>query len=287
MKINKKNPLLGAHMSIAGGVKNALIAGESIGCTAIQIFTASNRQWSFKTIDKSAVQEFIKQQQQSSIQIVASHASYLINLGSPKKDIVEKSRQALAAELARCEQLAIPYAVVHPGACLGTDETECLDRIADNISLVLEESPGKCMILLENTAGQGSNVGYTFEQLGYIRAHVKEKKRVGICFDTCHACAAGYSFNTQADYQKMWHDFDNFVGIENLKIIHLNDSMKPCGSRVDRHEHIGKGTIGLEAFRYIMNDDIFVEIPKILETPKEKDLKDDKINLATLKNLIE
>lgn len=286
MKITKKTPLLGAHMSISGGVKNALTAGESVGCTAIQIFTANNRQWSLKPIQNEAVEEFIKQKKLSPIQIVVSHGSYLINLGSPNKAVIEKSIRALEAELMRCNQLCIPYTVIHPGASLKTDETECLNRIAKNISLVLKNNTGKCMILLENTAGQGSNLGYKFEHLAHIRKNISPKDRVGICFDTCHAFAAGYDFRTPENYKAMWKKFDEIIGLNHLKALHINDSKKECGSRVDRHEHIGKGLIGIVAFHQIMNDSKFLNIPKILETPKEKDLHDDIKNLAMLKKLI-
>lgn len=286
MKITKKNPLLGAHMSISGGVKNALISGESIGCTAVQLFTANNRQWSLKTINKNDVQEFLEHKKTSPIQIVVSHASYLINLGSPNKDVAEKSIRALEAELQRCDQIGVPYTVIHPGASLGTDESKCLDRIAKNLSTALENSPGQCMVLLENTAGQGSNLGYNFEQLATIMKNTSPKKRIGVCFDTCHAFAAGYDFRDKKSYNTLWKDFDSIVGLEHLKVIHLNDSKKECGSRVDRHEHIGEGKIGKEGFKHIMNDNRFIDIPKILETPKEKDLKDDVKNLATLKKLV-
>lgn len=286
MKITHNNPLLGAHMSIAGGPKNALIAGESIGCTAIQIFTASNRQWSFAPVKDADVTGYLEYKKTSSIQSIISHASYLINLGSPEKLTVEKSIKALEAELNRCDQLNIPFLVMHPGAHLDTGVDACLERIAENINTILETTKFSCSILLENTAGQGTNVGYTFEQLATIRKHIHHKKRVGICFDTCHACAAGYNFSTQSSYKKLWDDFDAAIGLENLKAIHMNDSKKAIGSHVDRHEHIGEGAIGLDAFSYIMNDKRFLMIPKILETPKDETLRDDIRNLATLKSLL-
>lgn len=286
MKITKQNPLLGAHMSIAGGVQNALLEGERIHCTAIQLFTANNRQWSFNAINDADVAAFLTLKKQSSIQATVSHACYLINVGSFDTVIAQKSVKALEAELARCQQLEIPYAVMHPGAHVGSGEEACMREIAKNIDLVLEKMGGACQILLENTAGQGSNVGYTFEQLAFIRSQIHHKQWVGVCVDTCHAFAAGYDFTTEDGYTKMWKEFDKTVGLENLRALHLNDSKKGIGSRVDRHEHIGQGAIGLQAFAYIMNDDRFIEIPKILETPKEKDLQDDIRNIATLKGLI-
>lgn len=286
MKISKKNPLLGAHMSIAGGVKNALIRGESIGCTAIQIFTANNRQWSLQKISDDQVQEYLDYKKQSSIQSVISHAIYLLNVGSENTDIAQKSRDALEMELIRCDQLEIPCTVLHPGAHVQSTEEQCLERIAANINLVLNKNNTSCMILLENMAGQGSSIGHAFEQLAQIIDAIENKKRIGVCFDTCHAFAAGYNFTTDNGYKKMWDDFDASVGLKYLKAIHLNDSKKACGARVDRHDHIGQGLIGLEAFTLIMNDDRFVHIPKILETPKEKDLEDDVRNLKILRNLI-
>lgn len=286
MKITKQNPLLGAHMSIAGGVHHALLEGEKIGCTAIQLFTANNRQWSFNSIPAHEVELFLELKQKSSIQTIMSHACYLINIGSPDATIIEKSARALAAELARCQQLEIPYAVVHPGAYTTSDPESCMQRIAQNIDSILEKMGDACHILLENSAGQGSNVGYTFEQLAYIHSHIHHKKWVGICLDSCHAFAAGYSFATKEQYQAMWKEFDDRIGLQNLKALHINDSKKGLGSRVDRHEHIGQGAVGLEAFSLIMNDDRFVDIPKILETPKEKELIEDIRNIAVLKSLI-
>lgn len=287
MKITKKHPLLGAHMSIAGGVKNAIIAGESIDCTAIQIFTASNRQWSFDLIDEEDVQEFLELKAKSPIQFIMSHACYLINIGSPDHTIAQKSIRALEAEIGRCAQLQLPCVTFHPGAALTSTEESCLDRIAENLDTALENTKDShCMVLLENTAGQGSNVGYTFEQLAAIRAKSHHKKRIGICLDTCHAFAAGYDFTTPDHYKQMWHTFDKVIGLEHLKAIHMNDSKKGIGSRVDRHEHIGQGAIGLDAFSLVMNDNSLIHVPKILETPKDETLKDDVRNMATLLDLV-
>lgn len=286
MKITKQNPLLGAHMSIAGGVKNALTAGESIGCTAIQIFTTNNRQWSLKHLPEGDVASYLEYKKQSSIQSVIAHAIYLLNLGSNSPAVAQQSCLALESELVRCDQIKIPYTVLHPGAYLNTNEESCLERIAHNLNKVFDTSSTSCTVLLENMAGQGSYVGYTFEQLAKIIEKVDNKERIGICFDTCHAFAAGYDFSTQSTYNQMWNDFDAIIGLKYLKALHLNDSKKERGSRVDRHDHIGKGLIGLDSFRFIMNDDRFTHIPKILETPKEKDLAEDVLNLKTLRDLI-
>lgn len=286
MKPSLSHPLLGAHMSIAGGAVNALTSGESIGCTAIQIFTASNRQWSTNLLHEDDVLSFLEHKKKSPIQIVMSHCSYLINIGSSDHAVGQKSIIALKAELLRCEQLHLPFAVLHPGSYKNGETTDCMDRIIKGLNTVLEDAPGKCMILLENSAGQGSSVGTTFEELAYLRHGVHHKKRIGFCIDTCHAFAAGYNYLNPQDYHAMWKKFDDILGLENLKAMHLNDSKKGLGSRVDRHEHIGHGAIGKEGFSLIMNDKKLAEIPKILETPKEKDLKDDVRNLEFLRSLI-
>ena len=273
----------GAHMSIAGGLDKAITAGQSIGCTTVQLFTKSNRQWGCNKLTTEEIALFKKAVSVSAINPVVAHAAYLINIGSPTKDIETKSIKSLITELDRCNQLAIPYLVLHPGSHLDTDEQICLDQIIDNLNGIFSGNPGDSMILLELMSGQGSTVCYTFEQLAYIYKHVRAKKRIGICFDTAHAWAAGYDFSTQHTYDAMWQQFNDIVGIENLKAIHVNDSKSPRGSHVDRHETIGKGTIGLESFQILMNDERFFDIPKILETPKET-LDDDIYNMKILKD---
>ena len=285
MAEKKQRLLFGAHMSIAGGIHLALERGESIGCTAIQIFTKSNRQWSAKkliTQDSNAFKTALKQ---SPIKSVIAHATYLINIGSPKKEIYQKSIKALALELQRCDQLGVPYLVLHPGSHLGTGEEECLQRIANNLNDVFDKAPGKTKILLETMAGQGSSVCYAFEHIAEILSKSAFKKRLGVCFDTCHAFVAGYDLRTKKTYEDTWKEFDKIIGLKKLKAIHLNDSKKELGSRVDRHEDIGKGTLGLEPFKLLFNDERFFDIPKILETPKD-DLKNDLRNMETIKKLI-
>lgn len=282
-----KTILLGAHISIAGGIEKSILRGESIKGTCIQIFTASNRQWSFKTFSLEQIDAFKKNWNASSIKYVFSHASYLINLGSPKKETQGKSITALVAELTRCDQLGLPYVILHPGSSLTSDPEECMKLIAQNLDKAIEESAGSTQILLENMAGQGTAVAYRFEQLAYIYKHIRNKDRVGICFDTAHAFAAGYNFATPEAYEAMWQQFDQLIGLKNLKAIHINDSKKSLGSRVDRHEHIGKGKIGLEAFRLLMNDKRFSLIPKVLETPKGEDLREDHQNMMVLINLLD
>jgi len=276
--------LLGAHMSIAGKMSLAIERGESIGCTAIQIFTKSNRQWHAKPLTDEETMSFKKAYKDSSIQSVITHAAYLINIGSPDKEIEKKSIHALEIELNRCADLTIPYLVLHPGSHGNTDEESCLARISANIDKILSAT-SDCTILLETMAGQGSSVGHTFEHLAQIIKHSKHKRRIGVCFDTCHAFVAGYDFRTEKTYDLMWEQFDKIIGINKLKAIHINDSQKDVGSRVDRHADIGKGKIGLKAFELLLNDPKLFDIPKVLETPKT-DLSDYKRNMETLIDLI-
>ncbi|MDR3551050.1 MAG: deoxyribonuclease IV [Candidatus Babeliales bacterium] len=286
MQKNKHTLLLGAHMSIAQNFEHALQLGESIGCTAIQIFTKSNRQWVAKKISDQQAASFHEALKKTTIKSVITHATYLINIGSPDSATSKKSTAALIDELERCALLTIPYLVLHPGASLKTNEQECLERIADNINEALAKTPHTTNLLLETMAGQGSTIGNTFEQLALIREKVETKSRLGICFDTCHAFAAGYDFRTSQTYNKMWADFDATIGLTNLKAMHLNDSKKELGSHVDRHDDIGKGQLGLKVFELLVNDERFFDIPKILETPKTTGLLEDKKNMETIKSLI-
>lgn len=281
----KHKLLLGSHMSIAGGVEQALYRGAALGCTAIQIFTSSNRQWNTKEFSSESIMAFKQAQTETNITTVIAHASYLINLGSISAEIVQKSAQALHYELIRCNQLGIRYLVLHPGSGAMPD-IECLKQIATELSQILKKDATQVTILLENTAGQGSSVGYSFEHLAYLRKSIVPSERIGICFDTCHAYAAGYDFSTPQNYQAMWDTFDSLIGLEHLRALHLNDSKKGLNSHVDRHEDIGKGCLGLEPFRLIMNDERFFDRAKILETPKESP-EEDRMNLAVLKGLIQ
>lgn len=280
----KHELLLGAHMSIAGELPRAIERGESIGCTAIQIFTKSNRQWHAKTISQEEITAFKKAYKDSCIQSIIVHAAYLINIGSSDKDMEKKSFHSLEIEFKRCIDLDIPYLVLHPGSHGNTDEDSCLERISTNISKLLSTT-SDCTILLEIMAGQGSSVGYTFEQLAQIIKHSDHKNRIGVCFDTCHAFAAGYDFRTEKTYKSMWEQFDKIIGIHKLKAMHFNDSQKDLGSRVDRHAEIGKGKLGLKAFELLLNDPHFFDIPKVLETPKD-DLADYKKNMEILMKLL-
>lgn len=285
MSDNKKNLLLGAHMSIAGGLELSYHRAEEIGCTAMQIFTKSNRQWRATNLTDETIRLFHATQHTSRIQETIAHASYLINLGTADQTIHTQSIQALKQELVRCYQLTIPYLVLHPGSRGITDEQSCLNRISDSLNFVLSSTPGTTRILLENMAGQGSSVCYSFDQLGYIIKKSEFPNRIGVCFDTCHAFAAGYAFSTSSQYTQMWQEFNELIGIHALYVIHVNDSKKENGSRVDRHEDIGKGKIGLKAFEFIMNDTALSGIPKILETPRAT-LEDYLSNMRILRDLV-
>jgi deoxyribonuclease-4 len=276
--------LLGAHMSIAGGVFNALLEGEEIGCTAIQIFTKSSNQWRAKELGEEELARYHAEQKRTGISPVVAHDSYLINLASPDAALLKKSRQAFLEEMDRCEKMKIPILVTHPGSHMGQGDDEGLKKVAESLDWLQERSGGfKVRIALECTAGQGTNLGYRFEHLARITELCAHPALVKICLDTCHLFGAGYDIRTPEAYEKTISEFDRIIGLKRLVAIHMNDSKKELGSRVDRHEHIGKGLIGKEAFGLIVNDKRFEKIPKLLETPKENNM--DKINLGILKKL--
>ncbi len=260
--------LVGAHVSIAKGVYLAPGRGEEIGANAIQIFSKNQSQWVGKPISQEDADKFKKAWQESTIEAVVIHDSYLINLGSPDEALLEKSRAAFLDEMDRAELLGVPNLVFHPGSYLKETEEFGLNKIIESLNVVLKKRPNaKVRLLLETTAGQGTNLGYTFEQLAAIREGVEQKERTGICLDTAHIFAAGYDIRTRDAYEATMDKFQNVLGLENLFVIHTNDSKKPLGSRVDRHENIGKGLIGLDAFRFLVTDPRLENIPKILETP--------------------
>lgn len=284
--MRKKDTLLfGAHMSISGGLHHAIERGESIGCTAIQIFTKNNRQWHAKPLDTKDVQLFKKTWSQSPIKSIIVHATYLINIASNKADLEHKSIIALKDELKRCDELDLPYLVLHPGSYTDAHENEALERVAHNLDIIFESIDTKTSVLLETMAGQGTSLCYSFEQIAIIIKKSKHKRKIGVCFDTCHAFAAGYDFSSKKSYDAMWKNFDDLIGIDKLHAIHINDSKTDCGSRVDRHANIGKGKIGLEAFKLLFNDKRFVHIPKVLETPYET-IEDYIPNMETIYSLI-
>lgn len=274
---------LGVHCSISGGVEKAFDEAKELGIDTFQIFTANQRQWKPILIKEKNVKAFRERWEKSEVEIVFSHASYLINLGSEKDELWHRSIEALVYEILRCDQLGLPFTVLHPGSAGKQSEEKALKRIAEGLREVLLKTEGsKVAILLEVTAGQGSSVGYRFEQIKFLIEKL-ESERIGACFDTCHAHAAGYDLSSAEKCKQVINELDRVIGLDQVKVFHLNDSKKEAGSRVDRHEHIGKGKIGIEAFRYLMNR--FLDKPKVIETPKS--LEDDKQNLKVLRDLVE
>ena len=284
--LSTSDTLIGAHCSIAGGLENALYEGASIGCNCIQMFTHSNRQWGIPPLGAMEVEKFNEARKKTGITHIMVHASYLINVASADALLRKKSTTALCDQLTRCEKLKIPLLVFHPGSAVGQPKEAALKNIVDAVNSILQEVPhDNTCLLFENMAGQGSSVGSTLEELAYLYHHITDKKRVGLCIDLCHAFAAGYAIDTEKGYKEFWNSLDKSVGPHALKAIHMNDSQRECGSHIDRHADIGAGKIGLETFRRIMQDKRLVDIPKILETPRET-LEDHARNLATLQGLI-
>jgi deoxyribonuclease IV len=278
--------LLGAHMSIRGGMSVAIERACSIGCTAMQIFVKNNMRWFARPLSRPEIRGFLDHVQRPELLSVFGHANYLINLAATNPKFHANSICALAEELIRADQLALPFLVLHPGAHLGAGEEAGLEKIGGSINEVFRKIPRvKTKIALEITAGQGSCIGHRFEHLAHIIANVREPERLRVCLDTAHLFAAGYDISNESGVRKTFRQFDRVIGRERLVAIHVNDSKTPCGSRVDRHEHIGNGQIGLDAFRFIMRSPRFRKIPKVLETPKNKDLREDVMNLKTLRQL--
>jgi deoxyribonuclease IV len=276
--------LLGAHMSIGGGVHMAIERACSINCTAMQIFVKNNMQWFARPFVKEEIRAFLNHAQRAELASVFAHANYLINLAATNPQFHSNSLRALSEELTRADQLELPFLVLHPGAHLGTGEEAGLEKIIGSLDRVLAGIPKvKTRIALETTAGQGSCLGDKFEHLAHIISCVREPQRLCVCLDTAHVFAAGYDIGSEAATRKMFAQFDRMIGLDWLVAIHVNDSKTTRGSRVDRHEHIGKGRIGLDAFRFIMRDRRLRKIPKVLETPKGKDLAEDVANMKTLR----
>jgi deoxyribonuclease-4 len=281
-------PLFGAHMSIAGGYHRALLAAQAYDCDAVQLFTKSSNQWRAKELTDAEVGAFHDTLQQTRLRLLLAHDSYLINLASPDETLYRRSVEAFVVEVQRAERLGLTYLVTHPGAHVGSGEEAGLQRVADALDEVHRRCPGyRVRILLETTAGQGSCLGSRFEHLARILELVAEPDRLGVCLDTCHVFAAGYGLAPKAAYQATMRAFDRLIGLDRLRAFHVNDSAKPQGSRVDRHAHIGRGYLGLEPFRLLVNDPRFRDRPMVLETPKEnQDGEDmDAVNLAMLRSL--
>jgi deoxyribonuclease-4 len=286
--MHEKKVLLGAHQSIAGGVEKALDRGQETGCDTVQIFVKSPNRWASKPLAEKNVVAFKEAVAETGIWPVFAHSLYLINLATADDTLWQKSLRALVDDLERCEQLGLPGLVIHPGSHRGSGEEAGIARIIAALDEVHTRLPGYgVQVWLEITAGQGDHLGYSFTQLRSMIDGVTEPERLGICFDTAHAFAAGYELRTREGYEATWAEFDATLGLDRLAAIHLNDSKKDLGSRVDRHDHIGKGLLGLEPFRFLVNDPRFWGIPMTLETEKGPDLAEDKENLAVLRGLIE
>ncbi|MCK4744714.1 deoxyribonuclease IV [Candidatus Parcubacteria bacterium] len=272
------NKLIGAHFSIAYGLGDAVGAAKKQGCDTLQIFTKNPMGWQEKSLTKDEIDNFLSAKKETGIEEIIAHTSYLINLASPEKQKQYLSKTALIQEFKRCAALKIKYIVMHPGAYIEGSEKDGLKRIVENLNLVFKDADGSSpLLLLETTAGQGTNLGYKFEHLAFIIKMINNKNGVGVCFDTCHSFAAGYDIRDEKSFQETMKKFDEILGLKNLRVMHLNDSKKGLGSRIDRHQNIGKGEIGLGAFKIIMNYKRFKKVPKILETPPSKTQNDLKI----------
>jgi deoxyribonuclease-4 len=276
-------------MSIAGGVSEALLRGHQTGCECIQIFTKSSRQWASKPYSKEEIAAFHLRQRETGIKMVIAHDSYLLNLGAPDEKLRKRSVAGFIDELERCELLGVPFLIAHPGSHVGAGEDAGIRTIAHSIDEAHAACAGyKVKVALEITAGQGSNLGYSFAQMARIFDAVRENERLRLCFDTEHAFAAGYDLRSEEGYERTFAELDQHIGLKRLAAFHINDSVKPFNSRVDRHEHIGRGHLGVEAFRRVVNDHRFGGIPMCLETepgPEMKDIAEDLKILQQLRTL--
>lgn len=277
----------GSHVSASGGVDKAIPRAEALDLESVQIFSKNERQWQAKPLDPAVVQNFRDEVARTGLTKLVVHDSYLINLASPKEDILAKSIPAFTDELTRCDELGIPHLVTHPGAHTGSGVDDGIAKFAESLNRILGSLPeSRTITCLETTAGQGTSLGRTFEEIAAIIDLVEDKARVGVCLDTCHIFAAGYDIRTPETYAETMTRFGEVIGFERLMVIHLNDSKNPLGSFKDRHDHIGDGLIGLEGFRNIVNDRRLDGIPGILETEKDDAGDYDRRNIATLKSLV-
>jgi len=274
-------------MSIAGGVDQAVLRGQQVGCETIQVFTKNNHRWAAPPLRGETVEKWYRNLAETGIAPVVAHDSYLINLASPNDALWQRSLDAFVIEMARCEALSIPYLVMHPGSHTGSGEKAGLRQIARALDRAFERlADTRVIVLLETTAGQGTGLGYRFGHLAQIIELAMAGHRLGVCFDTCHALAAGYEIRTLEGYEETFQQFDRMIGLDRLQVFHLNDSKRDLGSRVDRHEHIGEGYVGLDGFRLLLSDPRFRQHPMLLETPKGPDMQEDVENLATLRSLM-
>ncbi len=281
--------LLGAHFSIAGGLQNAIHTAAEYGCTALQLFTKNSRTWKEREVGPEEIAAFREAGKKTGIDAVISHTAYLINLASDDPSVHGKSYAALKAEMIRSSALGIPWVVLHPGSPKSGTSADGIRQVIDGINRLFTEIPKtKTRLLLETTAGQGKGVGHAFEEIAEMADGVIQKENIGVCLDTCHMYAAGYDFRDPEAYGKTMESFDSVIGLANLYVIHINDAKTDLGSRVDRHEHIGDGKIGLAPFGFFLNDPRLARVPKILETPSPKGEVDwDRVNLERLRGLVE
>lgn len=282
-------PLFGAHHSIAGGYHKALLEAQSRSCDTVQLFTKSSNQWNAKPLTETDVGTFHQTLRDTGLRHATAHDSYLINLASPDATLNRRSLEAFVIEIERAEMLGLTYLVTHPGSATDGDEKAGLKRVAKALNEVHKRCKGfRVQVLLETTAGQGNSLGHRFEHLARLLELSQQPERLGVCLDTCHVFAAGYGLANATEYETTMQEFDRLIGLDRLRCFHLNDSKKPQGSRVDRHEHLGRGCLGLEPFRLLVNDPRFHDRPMILETPKEEDDNDDMdtVNLGVLRGLL-
>jgi len=288
MTVSENDPLVGAHISISGGFHKAVEHAEISFCKAIQIFTKNSNQWKAKPITNADIEKFVQARSKSNIRAFIGHVGYLINLCSPREDIYRKSLESIKEEINRAHLLGLSDLVMHPGAHLEKGEDYAIKKIADSLNRIIDETPDiKTRFSLETTAGQGTSVGHRFEQIANIIKIVENKKRLSVCFDTCHVFAAGYDIREIQGWERTICEFSDIIGLDHLKVFHVNDSKKPFGSRVDRHEQLGIGELGLKPFEFLMQDKRFIDIPKILETPKGDDpVTNDIRNLDILRGFV-
>jgi deoxyribonuclease-4 len=283
MTLSQKTLLIGAHTSATGGAHNALLEGKEIGATTVQLFTRNQKRWDSKELSQEEIELFQQTLEETGLSHIMSHDSYLINLGCPNRENLHKSREAFQKELIRCQQFGITYLNFHPGAALDGSEQDCLDTIVESLEQLEKlATTGGTRLLIETTAGQGSCVGYRFEQISYLIDKLHKKIPIGVCIDTCHIFAAGYDLRTPKAFEDTLHAFDTIVGLQHLYAFHVNDSLKPLASRVDRHAPLGDGEIGMDCFKMLMQHPKTKHLPKYLETPEGPPLWKKEIQL--LKN---
>ena len=282
----EEQPLLGAHVSTGGGIARAVERASTIGCTAMQIFVKNNMRWFAQPLNEGEISAFREHPLRHSLRCVFGHSGYLINLAARDPAFHELSVRSLCEELVRADRLGLPFLVLHPGAHMGEGVEMGLEKVVASLDAIFKTVPRvKTRIALETTAGQGSSLGRTFEELAFILRGCRQPERLCICIDTAHLFAAGYDLHTEEGIRRTFARFRRVIGFERLAAIHMNDSKTPAGSHVDRHEHIGKGKIGLHVFRYIMREPRFRNIPKVIETPKGRDMAEDVVNLGMLRSL--